>query len=67
MIYTDDSSDTPYEPSEGDVDDNNSLPSDLETTEADSVEEELGYVFGMYQKTRCDHKEAIYNAYTLGN
>jgi hypothetical protein len=64
----DDSSDTPYEPPEDDVDDvddDSTLPIDIETTDPDSVEEELGDDVGIYQKTLYDyHKKAFYKAYT---
>jgi hypothetical protein len=41
------------------------LPSDMESMEPDSLEEELGDDVGMYQKTLYDyHKEAFYKAYT---
>ncbi len=66
-IYTDDSSvtGTSYEPSEDHVDDDSTLPSDMESTEPDSLEEELRDDVGMYQKTLYDyHKEAFYKAYT---
>jgi hypothetical protein len=66
-IYTEDSSvnDTSYEPLDDHVDDDSTLPSDMESTEPDSLEEELGDDVGMYQKTLYDyHKEAFYKAYT---
>ena len=47
-IYMGDSSGTPYEPSEDDVEDDDTLPSDAETTDPESVEEELGDDVGMY-------------------
>jgi hypothetical protein len=47
------------------VDDDSTLPSDMEATEPDSLEEELRDDVGMYQKTLYDyHKEAFYKAYT---
>ncbi len=47
------------------MDDDSTLPSDMESTEPDSLEEELRDDVGMYQKTLCDyHKEAFYKAYT---
>lgn len=65
MTYTDDSSGTTYEPSVEHVDDDSSLSSDMESTEPDSLEEELRDDVGMYQKTLYDyHKEAFYKAYT---
>jgi hypothetical protein len=67
VIYTDDSSitGTSYELSEDHVDDDSMLPSDMESTEPDSLDEELGDDVGMYQKTLYDyHKEASYKAYT---
>jgi hypothetical protein len=65
VTYTDDSSGTTYEPSVEHVDDDSSLSSDMESTEPDSLEEELGDDVGMYQKTLYDyHKEAFYKAYT---
>ncbi len=65
MIHTDDSSGTSYEPSEDHVDDDSMLPSDVESMEPDSLEEELGDDVGMYHKALNDyHKEAFYKAYT---
>lgn len=67
VIYTDDdASGTPYEPSEDEFDDDSTLPSDMDITEPDSLEdEEVGDDVGMYQKTLYDyHKEAFYKAYT---
>jgi hypothetical protein len=65
VIYTDDSSGTPYEPSEDVADDDSTLPSDIEITEPDSLEEEVEDDFGMYQKSLYDYnKDAFYKAYT---
>jgi hypothetical protein len=64
LLSGDDDSDDPYDMSVVDIDDDETLPSDVEMTEPDTEPDE-DVDEGMYQKSLNDyHREAFYGEYT---